>query len=151
MKYYWKKTGAHPLESLQIDANTNVEMTYGDIFIKTIRAAQNIQKLNYKKGDVFALFSETNHHFMPIIVALLCLDYPVNPLPPSIAELEVMHFLNTSKPKVIFSDMQLYGTIKKCLKKSKIDAKIFTFGGGNEYSTDVEDLFAPTGREDEFM
>lgn len=126
-------------------------MTYNDIYIKSIRAAQNIQKLNYKKGDVFALLSETNHHFMPIIVGLLCLDYPINPLPPSLAELEVMHFLNTSKPKVIFSDIQLYGTIKKCLEKSKIDAKIFTFGGRIENSTAVEDLFAPTGRENEFM
>lgn len=126
-------------------------MTYGEMYIKSIRAAQNIQKWNYKKEDVFAIISKNNHHLMPIIVALLCLDHPINPIPTAFIEFEITNMLKITKPKVIFSDMDSYEIIKNCLRDLKNDARIYTFGGRIEETIAIEDLFVATSREDEFM
>lgn len=116
-----------------------------------MRAAQNIQKLNYKKGDIFAVISKNNHDLAPIVMALLSTGHPFNTLDPLFTETEMMHMLSLTKPKLIFTELESYAAVKQSLLKLNNDAKVYTFGGRVGGTHAVEDLFAETGTESKFM
>lgn len=128
-------------------------MTYGEMYSKSVRAAQNIRKWNLKKGDVFAIISANNNELMPLLVALLCLEFPINPIPSYFVEFELLHLLNITKPKVVFCEANSYAKVEKCLFELKIDAKMYTFGGCVNGSVAASELFAVAGDldEDEFV
>lgn len=58
-------------------------MTNGELRSKAIRAADNLSKLGYARGDVFAVVAENNEHLAPIVYAALTLGCPVNPMSPA--------------------------------------------------------------------
>lgn len=126
-------------------------MTYDELYTKSVRAAQNIDKLNYKRGDIFAVISNNNHELAPIVTALLSTGHPFNTLDPLFTETEMTHMLGLTKPKLVFSEVQSYAAVKKSLRNLNNDAKILTFGGKIGDSFAVEDLFVKTGIESEFM
>lgn len=119
--------------------------------MRSVRAAQNIQKLNFKKGDIFAIVSKNNHELTPIAVALFSIGHAYVALDPSFTETEITHMFNITKPKLIFSDLSSYDAIQKSLRNSSNDAPTYTFEGQIGDSLPVGKLFAETGREDEFM
>lgn len=111
-----------------------------------MRAAQNIQKMNFRKSDVFAVISKNNHDLVPIVVALLSTGHPLNALDPSFSSTEITHMLGLTKPKLIFTEICSYEAVKISLHHLGNDANIFTFDGQN-----VADLFTETGQEADFM
>lgn len=119
--------------------------------MQTIRAAQNLQKYGYEKGDVFGIVSKNHHQLAPIVFASLCTGNPINTLDVSFTENEMSHMLNTTKPKVVFCDYDVIDIVKKSLKNVNNDAKIFTFCKTIGGYTPVSDLFAETSREEEFQ
>lgn len=121
------------------------------MYMKTVRAAQNIQKLNYQKGDIFSIVARNNHEIAPICMALLCSGYTFNGVEPSYAESEIIRMLELTKPKLVFSELQSYALVKKCLTELGNAAKIYTFCGQIGNSIAVDDLFAETGIEEQFM
>lgn len=84
-------------------------------------------------------------------MALLCSGYPFHALQPASSEVVLIHMFEMTSPKLVFSDLESYTLVEKCLRKSKIDAKIYTFCGQVEDSLNVDDLFAETGMEEEFV
>lgn len=116
-----------------------------------MRAAQNIQKLNFKKGDIVAIVAKNFLELTPITVALLSIGLAYNALDPSFTETELTHMLTITKPKLVFSDLQSYDAIAKSLGNVNNEAPIYTFEGQIGKSVPVEKLFAETGREAEFM
>lgn len=119
--------------------------------MKSIRAAQHIQKLDYKEGDIFAIMSKNHHDLAPIVIALLLLGYPFQTLDPSFTEVDTIHLLARTKPIIVFSDLESYEVVEKSLRSLENDAKIYTFDAQIGNSHLVEDLFAETGREAEFV
>lgn len=126
-------------------------MTFEELYVKSVRAAQNIQKLGYHRGDIFAVISKNNHDLSSIVMALLSTGHPFNTLDPSFTEIEMTHMLNLTKPKLIFTELESYEIVKQSLQNVNNDAKIYTFGGQIEDSLPVENLFVETGIESEFM
>lgn len=127
-----------------------MQCTHEEIYTKTVRAAQNIQKLEHKDGDIFAIMSNNNHNLAPIAFALFSLGYPFQTLDPSFTEAETAHLFSLTMPTVVFSDVKSYNVVEKSLRSLKNDAKIYTFGEQIGQSQMVEDLFSETGREEEF-
>lgn len=125
--------------------------SYEEMYTKTVRAAQHIENLGYKEDDIFAIMSRNNHNLAPIVFALLSLGYPFQTLDPSFTETETSHLFALTKPKLVFSDLESYDVIEKSLRSLKNDASIYTFGDRIDKSHLVEDLFAKTGREAEFV
>lgn len=136
---------------IQISANNYVRLSYGELHSKAVRAAQNIKKLNLMKGDVVAVIAKNNHDLIPILVALLSLNYPINTLNPTFTEEVFMHMLDITKPKLIFCEVESYETVRRYLRQLKNEAKIYTFCGRIGDAFAVDDLFCETGEETEFM
>lgn len=64
-----------------------------------------------------------------------------------------MHMLKTIKPVLMFCDIDCYDLLKECLKEveNEFEFKILTVGGEKDGSQPIDNLFAATGQEDEFL
>lgn len=126
-------------------------MSFDDIRLKTIRAAQNLQKRGYEPRQVFALMAKNSHHVAPIVFASMSIGCAVNTLDSSFGKIELRHMLNMTKPVLMFCDVESYELVKECLTELGNDAKIFTFGGGKGEAETVENLLSETSREESFV
>lgn len=90
-------------------------------------------------------------HLAPIVFASLCLGCPINPLNIKMEKATVAHMLQLTQPRLVFCEIKMYDFIVDVLAELKIDASIFTFNGSKGDSIPVENLFAETGSEENFM
>lgn len=125
-------------------------MSFNEIRIKTIRAAQNLQKRGYEPKQVFGLMAKNSHHVAPIVFASICIGCPINTLDPTFGKTELIYMLKTTKPALMFCDVEVYDLVAECLAELKNDAKIVTFGGSTDGADSVENLLAETNTEIEF-
>lgn len=135
----------------QISDDSGIQMTYAEIRLKTIRAAQNLQSRGYNQKQVFGIMARNSHHVAPIFFASIANGMPINPLDPSFGKTEIIHMLSVTKPVLMFCDVKCYELLSECLKELGNAAKIFTFGGQSGSSEPVENLFHETHNENEFM
>lgn len=126
-------------------------MTFNEIRINTIRASQNLQKRGYKSKQVFGLMAKNSQHVASIVFASINVGSAVNTLDPSFGKTELIHMLKTTKPVLMFCDIEAYDLVQECLTELGNEAKIFTLGGSKGGSEPVENLFAETHEEDEFL
>ncbi|XP_055296968.1 probable 4-coumarate--CoA ligase 3 [Sitodiplosis mosellana] len=140
----------NPHKILQINHETNIQLTSAFMRRQTIRAAFNLQKLGCEKGDIFGIIAKNSHYVATIVFASLCIGCPVNTLDPSFTKLELMHMLSITRPKVMFCDASIYDLVQECLNDLENDAKIFTFSGQSGDSIPVEDLFEEVEGEGTF-
>lgn len=126
-------------------------MTFDDIKIKTIRAAENLQRLGFKSNDVFAIMARNSKDVAPIVFASLFNGCAMNTLDPNFGAVELMHMLKLTKPCLIFCDLDVYDLVAKCLKEMEMNSSVFTFGDQMGDSKSVDSLFADTGIEDKFL
>lgn len=125
-------------------------MTFNEIRIKAIRAAQNLQTRGYQPKQVVGIIARNSHHVAPVYFASLAIGCPVNAFDPSFGKAEIIHMLSTIKPVLMFSDVACYDLLAECLTDLRNDAKIFTFGGQRGQSEPVENLFQETHNESKF-
>lgn len=126
-------------------------MTFDEIRTKTIRAAQNLQELGYKREQVFGLIAKNSQNVAPIAFASFAIGCPINSLDPSFGKTEFMHMLKITKPVLVFCDVSCYEILSECLTELESNARIFTFGGSSGRSEPVENLFKETQRDEKFM
>lgn len=100
---------------------------------------------------MFAVLAKNSHHLAPIVFASLAIGSAVNTLDPQFSKTELLHMLKTTKPVLIFCDVDVYDLVKECLIELKNGAKIFTFGGSRGDSEQVENLFTETHNEIDFV
>lgn len=134
----------------QISLETDNRVTYEEMKIKTIRAAQNIEKLGYKAGEVISFVSKNTESLFPIIFASFCIGCPINVLAPKFGKTEISHVLKRTKPALLFCSLEAYELVNECMIDSNNNAKIFTFGGKKGNSEVAESLFRETGDEANF-
>lgn len=126
-------------------------MSFDEIRIKTIQAAENLQERGYEPKQIFGLLARNSHHVASIVFGSISIGCSVNTLDPTFGKIELMHMLNTTKPSLMFCDIEGYDLLKECLTELENDAKIFTFGGSKDDSEPVEVLFTETGTENYFL
>lgn len=126
-------------------------MTFDEIRIKTIRAAQNLQNRGYKPKERFALLARNNHHVAPIVFASLAIGCPLNCLDASFTKTELVHMLKTTEPTVVFCQDICYQLLVECLNEVSNSAKVFVFGDNDGQCESIENLFLETHKEHEFM
>lgn len=95
--------------------------------------------------------AKNSHHVAPIVFASISNGCPVNTLDPSFGKTELCHMLKTTKPVLLFCDVEGYELVKKCLSELGNKAKVFTFGGSKGEAEPVENLFAETHTEESFL
>lgn len=120
------------------------------MWLKTVRAAQNLKKLGHQSNNVFVFMAKNTDYLAPIIFASFCLGCPVNVLDSSFKKAEIIHMLQITEPRLMFCDIEVYSLVSECLKELENDAQIFTFGEQCGNSIAVETLFVETGVESAF-
>lgn len=126
-------------------------MTFNDIKIKAIRAAENLQRLGYKSNDVFAIMARNSKDVSPVVFATLFNGCAMNTLDPNFGAVELTHTLKTTKPCLIFCDLDVYDLVEKCLNETGMNSNVFTFDGQKSDSKSVNSLFTETGTENQFL
>lgn len=126
-------------------------MTFDEIRMKSIQAAQNLKKRGYVPKKVIGLMAKNSHHVAPIVFGSIGIGCPVNTLDPLFGKTELIHMLKTIKPVLMFCDIECYELVKECFTELGNKAKIFTFGGSKGDAESVENLLSETHDEDNFM
>lgn len=135
----------------QIIDETGVRMTYNEIRLKTVRAAQNLLKRGFKPRDVFGFLAGSSEHLVPLMVASICLACPVAPLYSMLTKDEIVRFFLKTKPTVVFCDVSAYDQLAEALLELPFSVQVFTLGGKMNGAEPVENLFVETGEENDFV
>ncbi|XP_055299806.1 probable 4-coumarate--CoA ligase 1 isoform X2 [Sitodiplosis mosellana] len=141
----------HGSKIAQISDDSGVCLTFNEIRMKTIRAAQNLQTRGLKPKQVIGLMVDNVPNLSPIVFAAYSTGCPLNALTTSVEKPDVIRMLGITEPSVMICDIKVYDLIKECLTELKNDATIFTFNGTKDSSIAVEHLFEPTGNEENFV
>lgn len=126
-------------------------MTFDEIRMETIRAAQNLQTRGYNQKQVFGIIAANSHHVAPVFFASIAIGSPIVAFDPSFGKAEIIHMLTITKPVIMFCDAICYEILSECLAELGNKAKVFTIGGQKGKSESIENLFKETGKEHEFM
>lgn len=126
---------------LKISDDTDVEMTFNEIRIKAIRAATNLKRLGFKTKSIFEFMARNSANVAPIVFASLFSGYPLNTLDWNFGKVELIRMLKTTKPCLMFCDLNLYDLVAECLKEVELKPCIFTFDGERGDSKSIDSLF----------
>lgn len=121
--------------------------TFEEIRMKTIRAAQNIQKRGLlKPKQVVGIMAPDLPDLAPMVFASICLGCPVLSMPRVSKRM-----LSKTEPAVIFCGIEDYDDLFQCLRELGLKTKLFTFGAIKGDSELADSLLAETGIEDSFV
>lgn len=115
------------------------------------RAAQNLQKRGFQSREMFCFMASNTDYVLPIYLASIGLSCPAIPLHSMLDTKEVVPILLKTKPSVIFCDANSYNQMIEALKQSKLNSKVFIFGGHVDGEESVHNLFVETGNESDFV
>lgn len=134
-------------EIFQINDDNGVEITYHDMYLKTIRAAQNLQKRGVQSHQVFSFMVNHADFLTPIVLAAMCLACPINAMHPLLSEQEIAQVLKKTKPAILFCAVDEYKRIDEVLQELNLNVKVFILDGCIDGLESVEELFIETGTE----
>ena len=125
----------------QINSANWEEMTAKEMQIRTIRIAQNLLKMGYKKGDIFAILTQNNDNLAPLVYAGFCIGAAIHVMDPKSSDSEVFDDVKIVRPTVVFCDMGHLEKIEGAVKDVGIEPKIFVF------ESSINELLKGTGTE----
>lgn len=135
----------------QISDDTGICLTFEEMHLKTIRAAQNLQIRGCTPKQVIGFMVENVPHLSPIVFAAYSVGCPINALSTTVDKSDVLRMLGITQPSIFICDVKKYDLIKECLTELRNDAPIYTFNGTKNSSIAVEYLFEKTGNEESFV
>lgn len=65
---------------IKISDNNGIQLTNREIRLKSIRTAENLLKLGFRKGDIFAFVAQNNHNLAPIVFGSIIIGAAVGTL-----------------------------------------------------------------------
>lgn len=128
-------------------------MTFSEIRLRSIRAAQNLLKRGFGPRQNFCFMTFNSDHLVPMVLASIGLLCPIVPLTLILSKDEIVQILTKTKPPIVFCDAQLFDMLNEALSELQFTIKVFLFDGhGNDDGVEsVENLFKETGEEDAFV
>jgi 4-coumarate--CoA ligase len=146
-----KKLAETPERILHICHDDRISMTCEETRIASIRVAQNLTKLGFKKGDVFGFINSNSSKLPATIYGSLYIGAPINPLDVAFKKDDIKHIFGQTKPKLVFCDADFYEKVKMALSELENDATIITFHEKIDGVMNIQELFKETGNEDNFL
>lgn len=118
--------------------------------MKTIRAAQNLQKRGVQSHQVFSFMVNHADYLTPIVLAAMCLACPINAMHPLLSKQEIAQVLQKTKPTILFCAVDEYKRINEVLQELKVNVKVLILDGHIDGLESIEELFMETGTEHQF-
>ncbi|XP_066598228.1 luciferin 4-monooxygenase [Prorops nasuta] len=118
------KIAEHKTKVAQINAHTNEERTFKQIYDDTRKLAIFLKKDGVKMDDRLAICSENNLNFCIPVCATFYLGCAICPLNPLYTERELEHSLCISKPKYIFISPMASQVVQKVANKLSWSPKL---------------------------
>lgn len=115
-----------PQSVCQISDDTGVKLTNLDVYRRSLKFANFFTKMELKQGDIVGLISSNHENLVPIIIGCLTLGVAINPLYTAMNADDIMYMWCKLKPKIIFSDADVVGTVKSAVDKIGSNPKIYT-------------------------
>ncbi|XP_039441859.1 luciferin 4-monooxygenase-like [Culex pipiens pallens] len=139
---------------VQICADSGVEVTGAEMYLRTVRVAQNLIKFGYGTRcpeNVFAMAVRNGEHTAPVLFACFALGIPVNTLDSTFQRDDLAHMLGSVKPKLVFCESETLVEMIPACEMAGIAPKVIVFGDKVTGFSHIEDLLLPTGVENTFV
>ncbi|XP_062549577.1 probable 4-coumarate--CoA ligase 1 [Armigeres subalbatus] len=141
---------------LQISADSGVELTGGELRLRSIRIAQNLMKMGHGRKmphseDIFTMVVRNGEHTAPVLFACFALGIPVNTLDPSFERDDLSHMFKTVRPSVIFCENDILDEVVAASKSAEITPRIILMGNSVDGHYQVDRLMVATGQEQLFV
>ncbi|XP_055679602.1 uncharacterized protein LOC129787824 [Lutzomyia longipalpis] len=111
-----------------IEAETEKEITYGEIKEKALILVDFFHKNGIKAGDVIGICSENCNEFVYTVYGALLAGVTVAPINFSYKEGEISHAFQLTKPKIIFGTRSNIDRLINVAKECQFVEKIVQFG-----------------------
>lgn len=133
-------------------------MTFGELRLNAIRAAQNLQANGFQPHQKFCFMTIHNENLLSIVLASIGLACPIVPLYPLLSTDEIVRILTKVKPAIVFCDANLYNQLDDALNKLQFKMKVFLLDdvhldrvADTHNVESVVNLFRETGKENSFV
>ena len=140
-----------PNKITQISVENDAYITCKEQRLRSIRVAQNLEKLGYKRGDIVALVARNGEKMAPILFGCLLIGCPVNTLDPSFDKHDLAHMLNSTRPKLIFSDFECLQQVKDACKITDLFSEIVVLEKPVGEHKFVDEILQETGKEEHYV
>lgn len=97
-----------PERVTQVNHETNIEITCGNMYARSLKLANHLAQCCYKQGDIVGLISHNNDNVAPIIFACLALSLSINPLATTMNVDDMIHIYSMTRPQIIFVDSTVF-------------------------------------------
>ena len=139
-----------PNKIAQISVYERTELTYNDLRLMSIRAAQNLIEIGVKPGDVVGIIARNSTFVAPVVFGCFLIGAPINSLDVSHKTEDIKHMWGITRPKLVFSDPEKVPLVQEAIKELKLNAKIFTFLENVKGCVSVSEILIKTGKEEVF-
>lgn len=128
------------------------ELTCDELRVKSVRVAQNLNKLGFKADDVVGIICRPSHDLSIALYGCIFIGAPVNPLDISFSKDDLKQMFSQTLPKLVVCDSDMVSKARKALCELNNDAPIFSITSDDEKeTTNFSKLLMPTGEEDNFV
>lgn len=122
---------------LLVSGISGEEVSAKQILDEACKVAKSLQKLGIKSGDVISLVSENRFEFAYVLMGSLMLNVTVAPINLTYSEREMIHALNLSKPKILFTSPYASDKVVEVSKQLHFVNKVVLFDYENSYGSTV--------------
>ncbi|XP_062537436.1 uncharacterized protein LOC134205833 [Armigeres subalbatus] len=148
----WSLLNRAPWKIAQISAESGVRVTYSEMRLRSIRAAQNLAMIvGLEKGDMVTIVSRNNEKVAPVVFGCFMLGTPINTLDPGFRRDDFAHMFETTKPKCVICEGDLVHEVVAGCEMVGIAPELIVFGTRINGYGKVDDLLVETGTEKHFL
>lgn len=116
---------------------TGEEISARQLLEECFIVAKGLKKLGIKSGDVISIVSENRFEFAYVLFGSLLLDVTIAPINLTYSEREMIHALNLSKPKILFTSPFASDKVVEVSKSLNFVSRIILFDDVNPYGSNV--------------
>ncbi|XP_062553792.1 probable 4-coumarate--CoA ligase 1 [Armigeres subalbatus] len=138
----------NPSMVAQVCVESGVELTCEEIRLRAIRAAQNLTKLGYKKGDMIGFAVRNRENVAPLVYGCFLIGAPINCIDPDFTINDIAHMFRISKPVLVVADRDNVETVKSACRDAGISPR-FLLDSDDCKQDDISilDVIKETGSE----
>ncbi|XP_055641935.1 uncharacterized protein LOC129778835 [Toxorhynchites rutilus septentrionalis] len=147
----WSVLQRAPGKVAQISADSGVRVTYNDMWLRSIRVAQNLTAMGFEPGNLIAIVARNNEKVAAVAFGCFMLGMPINFLDPNFHSEDFAHMFGTVKPTLVICEGDLVEEMLSAVESAEVSPSIVVFGTHVDGYSTVDELLAETGAEKSYL